>query len=330
MKLVDILDHCSNFFKLSYRWGYTFLINRAPILWSLGFWLTYAPWLRFCTRPIATFCNSIDTRNLARYFTQEDPDYIISTHFLASEVAAHLKRSQKIRATVITVITDYAVHPFWITRGTDRYIVASEYTKKIAVHEGIPEDRITVCGIPVSPKFSEQLNRRQIAEKLGVKPEMFTVLISTGSFGIGPAEKLIQELCDQIQVIMVCAHNTKLYDYLTAKQYPNCVVYGFVSNMHELMAVSDVIVAKPGGMTVSESLIMRLYPIFFVAIPGQEQENVRFLNSHGIGILTKDIIRIKHMIIELKTNPTILSSLKAKIDLIRKPNAAGEITDALC
>lgn len=330
VKILDILDHSSRFFKFSYRWGYTFLINHVPFLWGVGFWLTHCIFLRFITRPVASFFNSLDTRNLARFFIQENPDYIVSTHFLSSEIAASLKRSKKITSKVITIITDYAIHPFWISQGTDLYIVGSDYTKRIAIEKGIPEERIKVCGIPISEKFLSQFDRKDIAQKLGVSPDMFTVLISTGSFGIGPAEALIKELSDQIQIIMVCANNKKLYEYLKAKQYPNCCVYGFVSNMPELMAVSDVIVAKPGGMTVSESLAMRLYPIFFVAIPGQENENVRFLQSNGIGMLTNNVQRIKSTILGFKTNPQTLSELKTKIDSIKKPGAVGEIADALC
>ncbi|HNX81551.1 MAG TPA: glycosyltransferase [Candidatus Omnitrophota bacterium] len=328
--LVDITDYAGSLLQFSYHWGYTFLINNTPSLWGVGFWLTYCTYLRFLSRPIAEFFNALNTRKLARFFISENPDYIVSTHFLPSEIAAKLKRSKKITSTVITVITDYAVHPFWITDGTDQYIVASEYTKKIAIQEGIPAERIKICGIPVSQKFSGVLERKTIAEKLTINPDMFTVLISTGSFGIGPAEALIKELSNQIQIIMVCANNKELYDRLKSKNYPNCFVYGFVSNMHELMAVSDVIVAKPGGMTVSEALAMRLYPIFFTAIPGQENENVRFLASHGIGIMTSNVLRIKEIILGFKTDPGSLAHLKSKIDAIKKPRAAGEIADALC
>ncbi len=35
-------------------------------------------------------------------------------------------------------------------------------------------------------------------------------------------------------------------------------VLGFTDNIHELMELSDVIVTKPGGLTVSESLIKKL------------------------------------------------------------------------
>ena len=51
--------------------------------------------------------------------------------------------------------------------------------------------------------------------------------------------------------------------------------------MHELMAVADLIVTKPGGLTTSEALAMGK-PLFILnPIPGQEAANSDFLLERG-------------------------------------------------
>jgi processive 1,2-diacylglycerol beta-glucosyltransferase len=51
--------------------------------------------------------------------------------------------------------------------------------------------------------------------------------------------------------------------------------------MHELMAVADLIITKPGGLTSSEALALGK-PLFILdPIPGQEAANSDFLLERG-------------------------------------------------
>ena len=109
------------------------------------------------------------------------------------------------------------------------------------------------------------------------------MLVVTGSFGIGPIEEIVQLLCNDYEVLAVCARNKRLFGRLKARAYPHTHVFGFVENIDELMTVSDVIITKPGGLTISESLCMDLIPLFIAAIPGQESMNVEVLQNAGIG-----------------------------------------------
>ena len=55
------------------------------------------------------------------------------------------------------------------------------------------------------------------------------------------------------------------------------------------MHASDLLVTKPGGLTVSEALACNLPMAVFDAIPGQEEDNANFLKVHDMGVrLEKD------------------------------------------
>lgn len=130
VSLIDILGKANNFFKFSYTLGYSLLIKRMPFLWRFAFWLTDFKPLRPFVRPIAKFCGRINTGKFAAFLTKEKADVIISTHFLTSEVIAGLKRLKKIKSRLVTVITDFGVHSFWISFPTDLYIAPGQYLPK--------------------------------------------------------------------------------------------------------------------------------------------------------------------------------------------------------
>ena len=113
-----------------------------------------------------------------------------------------------------------------------------------------------------------------------------TVLIATGSFGMGPIEQLIN-LLSGYQLLIVCGQNHVLYEHLNVSQARSVHVLGLVDNMDELMSVADVMVTKPGGLSISEALVKKLPMIFFSAIPGQEANNIKVLKTYEVSSATK-------------------------------------------
>ncbi|MDD5155033.1 MAG: glycosyltransferase [Candidatus Omnitrophica bacterium] len=329
-QIVDVLEKSNLFFRFSYRYGYSFLIKFAPFLWGLGFWVTYWRPLRLFTRAIASFLNRLNTAGFADFLINENPDCVISTHFLPSEVSAQLKTAGKIKSKIVTVITDFGVHPFWVSSGTDVYTVASELTKEQLIGEGAGENTIRVTGIPVDSKFLNVFNKDELLVKFNLHSNGFRVLVVTGSFGTGPVREIAAALCGQAQIMVVCANNKKLFADLSRKNYPGVRVFGFINNIEELMAISDMIITKPGGLSISESLAMELFPVFIAAIPGQEEENMRVLAKCGLGIKAASVGTVKEAVVDFQMHPEKLSGARKKARELKKPFAARDICDAVC
>jgi len=327
--LLDALDKTNALFKFDYTKGYSFLVNYATTLWHWAFWTTDSKFLRPISRTLARIINCINSQGLIRYFIKENPEVIISTHFLPSELAAALKKKNKISSKIITIITDYGVHPFWISPGTDLYVVAADFTKNRLVMEGVDARKISVLGLPFDPKFMQHFDRRILCHKIGIDHKKFTVLLMTGSFGIGPLEEIADALAKDCQVLVVCAGNTKLYTKLLKRNLENVKVFGFISNTEELMAASQVIITKPGGATITEVLIMELPVVFISAIPGQETANVKALAEYGIGVSPKNIEEIKNYVLDLKNNPQKIEELTRKTRGIQKPFACQELASVI-
>ncbi len=324
VRLIDALDYTSPLYKAFYQKSYALMVTKCPAVWGFFFNLADLKILRGFVKVFRRCFNGLNTHRFLRYLKNGNFDYVISTHFFPNEVLAHLKREKIISSRIICVITDFGVHSIWVEEAIERYAVACEITQKMLRKLGVPGEKIVVTGIPTSEKFSQKRDKVALRRKLGLREDLFTVLVATGSFGLGPIEKIASALKD-FQVIVVCGHNRKLFERLAQRRAPTLQVYGLVRNMDELMAVSDAMLTKAGGLSISEALINRLPLIFFNPIPGQETGNIRVLKEYGIGLSDCTIPQMVEALQALRSSTDSLCLAQEKTQILAKPQAASDI-----
>ncbi len=325
---VDILQLSAPWFRFGYIYGYLLLVKYFPFLWNFIFVLTarMRGILPLYLDPLRAL-NRFAAGGFRAHILRESPWAVINTHFLCSEISAQMKKEGLIGSRIFTVVTDFGVHPLWAAEGTGLYFAASEHTRAGLSALGVPPELVLVTGIPVAEEFIDYGRRRSPG---AVRNGEFTILVATGSFGIGPFEKIIRSLFRDVGIIVVCAGNKRLYERLKARNYPGVRVMGMIDNMYDVMAEADLIITKPGGLTVSESLIMEVVPVFIMAIPGQEEENARFISRSRAGFYLRDIDSLRALVLRLKNDRKELVRLKDNIGRIRKINVLKDICDAVC
>jgi processive 1,2-diacylglycerol beta-glucosyltransferase len=223
------------------------------------------------------------------------------------------------------VVTDFDVHRIWVNEGTDVYTAACDYTRDKLIALGIPSEKIFTTGVPTDARFALNPDPVALKKEIGIQEGLLTILIATGSFGMGPIEELM-ELLQKYNLLIVCGHNTELYKRLMLKAHKNAHVLGSVDNMDELMAVSNVMVTKPGGLSIAEALVKKLPMIFFSAIPGQETNNIKVLSSYGLVSQSQSSLpQIVRTIHEWESNPKDLDALRGRMSELSKPNAVADI-----
>jgi len=330
VKIIDALDYTNSFFKFIYTDGYFFLSAYLPKIWRFFFYLCENRLLSLFVDFIRFYANRLNSKKLNKFLIKERPDIVIGTHFFINEVISFLKKRGSIKSYLISVITDFCAHRFWIQEGVDLYIVGTKETKKESVKKGVSEDKIKILGIPVDRKFYAPQDKRFLCEGLGLREDMFTILIVTGTFGSNMIRKVVDHLKDEIQIICVCGRNKRLFNKLVYRGYRFTKVYGLVENMDELMSVSDLIITKPGGSTISEALVKSLPMVFISMIPGQEEENAKILVDLGIGIIPKNIKDLKRIVFSLKEERTKLYRMRERIREISKFSTREVIFDEIC
>ncbi len=323
--LLDALDKTSPCFKKLYRESYFFLISKVPYLWGFVFGFIDYGWIQPLIRGFRRIYNAINVKGFQDYLIAQQFDCIFSTHFMPNEVVSALKRKGLIKSRLVSAVTDFDVHKIWIADGVDMYSVASPWTQQKLIKMGVPSEKVVNAGIPTNEKFSQRPDKGELKRKLGIEENVFTVLMATGSFGIGPIEEIIQAIDGACQVVVVCGHNETLLKTLMKKQYKLVKPFGLVDNMYELMGTADIMITKPGGLSISEALVKNLPMIFFNAIPGQETNNIYVLKQSGVGISG---LPIEGMVQEIKkfiSSEEVLRDAVEKSKLLARPNAVRDI-----
>ncbi|MBU1006228.1 MAG: hypothetical protein KKH08_01380, partial [Candidatus Omnitrophica bacterium] len=243
VKNFDILDYTNPFFKFTYPRFYLFMINRIPLLWGFLYYFLDAGAVDAFLGPFRRFLHRVNSGRLIKFIINEKPDVIISTHFIPGEIAAGLKRKGLFKGRLITIVTDFMPHSFWMAKDSDYFIGAIDKTKKELMRRGISEEKIKALGIPCDPVFGVSKGRREMINKLGLKDGFFNLLIMGGGFGTGPVREIVRSVCgagssarDKIQVIVICGKNKKLLDDLNAaKKDLKAMIapFGYMNNIDE-------------------------------------------------------------------------------------------------
>ena len=219
------------------------------------------------------------------------PDVIITTHPFATEMVSDLKEDGSVTAPLICILTDYGVHRAWIADYVDAYVVASDDMVPELMTFGVPKEKIYPFGIPVHDVFFDREDRSMILRDLNFDPELPTLLFMAGSFGVSNIIKLYRDLTEtnvKMQIIVITGRNRKLYEAFekelaSGARLPTRLIY-FTDEVEKYMHASDLLVTKPGGLTVSEALACNLPLAVFDAIPGPEEDNANFLKTHDMGV----------------------------------------------
>ena len=329
VRLLDSLDYVTPMFKASYAPFYYWSVLHAPNLWGASYEFLDNPFVYKLCRPFRSLTNSIHCQRLLETVRENQPDVVVSTHFLPPELLGRAKHHRKLNAKLLTVITDFAPHTFWVNPGTDHYWVMADETKEDLVCRGVPRDMITAGGIPISGAFKPTGQKEDFLKKYGLEPDRFTVLLTSGSFGLGPQEAILEELksfSDKVQAIVVCARNKELKDRLDAKTYPYPVkVFGYVDFMPELMEASDLMIAKSGGSTTSESLAKGVAMVVMHPIPGQETRNVKLLKLRNAAFFLDKPREIRGIMQNIFSDPKLMEQKRSAINRLARPEAADDL-----
>ncbi|QZY56389.1 MGDG synthase family glycosyltransferase [Crassaminicella profunda] len=259
---------------------------------------------------------------------ENQPDIIIATHPFVVNIIGELKRKGKISIPFMSIVTDYKAHQTYIHEKVDAYITGSDYTKIGMIKKGVKEERIFPYGIPIRKEFFICS-----IDKKKNKEDIFTLLLMGGSMGLKAMEKVLKNIMssnNKIKIITVCGNNKKLKKKIEKKyqgKFKNkeVFVYGFTKNIPELMEISDVIITKPGGLTVSEAIVKNIPMIIPYVIPGQEEENADFLVQSGVALRAKKIKHIADTIDGLIEKPQELTNMKRKLKDLSKMYDRGSI-----
>jgi len=330
---LDVLDFTPRVYRKVYIDSYVKLIEHAPELWAHIFKKTDNPELaRKLTRVRHGFTKMVAARFI-KQLKRFKPEVVLCTHYMPLEILGSVKKEQTVTPPLaVSIVTDFEAHALWMEPGVDLYCVAAEETKARLVARDVPAERVVVTGIPISKRFSSPIDAADVRKRLGLRDDLPVLLVLGGGFGMGPVVEILTELnkvSQPLQIVVVCGRNEELRREVGVldNRHPTDV-FGFVSNMHELLAVSNMVLTKPGGLTTSEALALGK-PIFVLnPIPGQEAANSDFLLEHGAAVKANRVEDLPFRIEKL-LGSSRLSEMATAAAALGKPRAAVDVCSAV-
>ncbi len=330
---MEALQYTNAAFRKSFTSGYSKLASDLPSVWEIIYETMERKAVDSKTKRFAMLIDRLNTRPLLKAVREFEPSAIICTHYLPAEILGHRVAKGRLDARLFVVLTDFDIHTMWIQKGVERYFVGSEEMAFALETKGIGDAAVSVTGIPIHPVFSEgQGNPKALRSKLGLAPDRRTVLVAAGGFGLSNVEEAVSLLASSAdaQFVAVAGRNEKLHKALekaAAGGDGNVIPFGFVENMHELMAASDFAVTKSGGLTSSECLALALPMVIWNPIPGQEERNADYLLERGAALRANSLAHLVFKVKRLLGDPARLARMRSAAKAAARPDAAFSIAD---
>lgn len=275
---------------------------------------------------------ALSARNLQSLIAALQPSCVVCTHAFPCGIMSHYKRSIDPSLPVVGIVTDYVVHPFWVYHNVDAYAVATEEMRDSLLARGVDEGRVRVTGIPVDPRFALIPPKAQARRELDIDASgRRIVLIMAGGLGIGPLEMMLRALRDvrrPLSAIVLVGKNDRrrlrLRRWCRSWPYP-VEIRGFEENVYDYMHAADLLLTKPGGLSVSEALVARLPMVLVKPLGGQEERNTRYLVSRGAALYASTETEVTAAAQRLLDRAPERRQILDCAESLRRPEAAADV-----
>jgi processive 1,2-diacylglycerol beta-glucosyltransferase len=331
VKVIDGLDYAPPAFKTWYGGGYEATVRTAPEAWG---WLYRISDVNGFAFRVQSFADNLFLKRLEDLVDVFQPQVVLCTHSLPQPKLNALRETMPFKIAI--VVTDLYPHLMWQRGRPDWFFLPQPWSlSELAKRMPDAVDKYTITGIPVHAAFGERPELRDAKRALELDPDQPVVLLTAGGIGAGDFQGAVDALTQiaNLQLLVVCGRNDRLYEKLheaverrhakevrILRRLP-------VTEMARLMHASDLIVGKPGGLTVSEALAAG--KAFVVhepfMIPGQEEDNARYLVEQGIGLVTKSNSELQECVHRLVTERGQLEKMTQSSQVAGRPNAAKDI-----
>ncbi len=324
--VVDALKHCARWFR-TYYGSYEIALKYWPTLWK---WIENFQHQQPATGPAWLYRRG--GQPLFRFIQEFDPDIVIATEVGMCELAAIMKRETRARFYLVGVeLLDF--NQAWIQPEVDLYPADPGELAAQLEAAGAPPGKILPCGIPVDPAFASLPARSTARMHLGVESDLPLVLILFGGTGFGNPRRILAGLNgvqQPLQAVFITGRNRKLEEEVRhqCEGRSNFRVFGWVDNMHEWMVAADLLVSKPGGVTVAEAINCGLPLLAFAPLPGNECRTIALIEKWGVGYWVKRSEDLAPSLRRLLANSKELERLRERARARARPRAAFDAAQA--
>ena len=333
-EIVDCIKYVNKILDRATTGAYNQMAKNAPNLWGR----IYDKSQKGILAHISSRANKMMAVKIKNLIKEINPDIVVSTHPFSSQMVSYLRRKGKIDCKLVTILTDFAPHDQWLIghEYADAFCVSNTKMEKYLIEYGVDKKKIHTTGIPLSEKFSQEFNKSDIHKEFNLDENKPVILFfGGGEFGLGKDRTLqiLRSLINNLptcQIIAVSGRNKRMnLGFNNIVEETNSKdrvrVFDYTTKVPEIMSISTLVVTKPGGLTTSESLASGLPLLVINPIPGQEEENAEFLESHNVGVWIRKKDNPDKVIQELFKDKNKLERMKENTKLLAKKDSTKDV-----
>jgi processive 1,2-diacylglycerol beta-glucosyltransferase len=322
---VDVLDLAPRWVRGLYGGGFRLLAEHAPGVWRGIYSMSDGP--EGDTARWGPVAHRILFREFRRLLRSRPWEYCLSTHFLPTQLAA---RSGATRFGL--VVTDFTLHRYWVQPHVREYFVGTSDLAERVRHR-VGGALVEATGIPVDPVFAAVCPQASRAT-LGLSETDRVVLVMGGGFGLGTDESAEAALSlpdADLRVLAVCGANVDSRARLTAlaESDRRLTVRGHVDDVERYMAAADVIVTKPGGLSLSEALAVGRPMVLTRPLPGHEEANAQRIAGAGAALLAHSGNEVRAALERMFDDPGLRMRMAEPVRALARPDAAANVAAIL-
>lgn len=272
------------------------------------------------------------------YLLKRKPNLVISTQPFPAILISHFKKKHGLNLSHMVVVTDFNANPYWAVSKADYYTVASQKAANDLKKEGIAANKIKIVGIPLRKCFADKPNKNYLRKKYSIPNNLRVVLIFSGSLRMGfytevskKLKQIHQRFTDKsgFYLLILTGSNAnlekKIEKEVSKKNLKNIKVLGFTDKMNELLAITDLLITKPGGLICAEAIKMEVPLLLTGPYFVEGKTNTDFLVKNKAAVRLKSSEDIYLKIKRLLKNKELLSQMAKNAKRISKPRATRDI-----
>jgi processive 1,2-diacylglycerol beta-glucosyltransferase len=308
---------------------YLQVLSKTPAVWD---YVYDNDFVAFAASALRETILPFSSQKLATLLLKKGVRAAVSTQAFSSLLLT--KNRRLARLPLFSVLTDFCAHAYWPVSGVTAYFCPERAAAAALRDKGAPAEKIFQTGIPVRKEFTVTPPDKAAARRaLGLAPNLFTVLLTGGSRGLGdllPAAAALKPLMGKLQAIVLCGNNRKLCrqaEKTLASRFTRFV--DFTDSPAAYYAAADLVVGKPGGVTIAETMAMAKPFIIYSPLPGQEERNTAFLRRHKLAETASGPEELAAMVKSCAAAPGALTQAGRAMAQQARPHAARDIAASI-
>lgn len=224
-------------------------------------------------------------RRLGRAIQDGGYDAVVCVHVIPAMMMTELHRQHETGPVFCFVATDYTCSPTVGGCTPDICVIPHEELAEEFVSCGIARETLLAEGIPVRAVFRERGDRAAARSELALPPEGRHIVLMSGSIGCGPMADIAAELEKRMErgdfASVLCGSNRQMLYALRRRGFRRVEAVGFTNRVHRYMDSADVLVSKPGGISITEAGTRGTPLLLADMVGGCETRNQEFFHAHG-------------------------------------------------